>query len=307
MIFELLTDCVNSRRYCSQSSAMKTVMRSLVRKFGLNNPKLVSTRFKYIIILQTHRVLNPNYLSWLSSSLNFSSSAQDPSPPSSNTRIISNESPNIASSSWIEKREPVGQIDPRLSILGRGYHDVRHFFSFGRVIGRGRFGTVRKVQSLQDNKHYACKSISKCHFEVPEDIEDIRREVQIMHHLNGHPNITLLRGTYEDKHNVHLIMDVCTGGELFDSIVHRGQFTEKDAASIMRTIISVVHHCHTMGVVHRDLKPENFLLESKQQSSRILCTDFGLSTFYSPGEVLDEAVGSISYVAPGKLILAETL
>lgn len=38
-----------------------------------------------------------------------------------------------------------------------------------------------------------------------EDVEDVKREVQIMHHLAGHPNVTLLKGAYEDRHHVHLV------------------------------------------------------------------------------------------------------
>ena len=57
-----------------------------------------------------------------------------------------------------------------------------------------------------------------------EDIEDVRREVQILHHLGGHPNITLLKGAFEDKYNVHLVMELCSGGELFDRIVSRGHY-----------------------------------------------------------------------------------
>lgn len=50
----------------------------------------------------------------------------------------------------------------------------------------------------------------------------MRREVQILHHLGGHPNITQLKGAFEDRHNVHLVMELCSGGELFDRIVARG-------------------------------------------------------------------------------------
>lgn len=53
-----------------------------------------------------------------------------------------------------------------------------------------------------------------------EDIDDVRREVQIMHHLKGHENITFLQGAYEDRQAVHLVMDLCSGGELFDRCVH---------------------------------------------------------------------------------------
>lgn len=54
------------------------------------------------------------------------------------------------------------------------------------------------------------KSIGKRKLVTPEDVEDVRREVQIMHHLEGHPNVVALRGAYEDKHHVHLLMELCS-------------------------------------------------------------------------------------------------
>lgn len=84
-----------------------------------------------------------------------------------------------------------------------------------------------------------------------EDIEDVRREVQIMHHLAGDPNVVKMRGAYEDKTAVHLVMELCAGGELFDRIVAKGTYTEKDAAAMCRTIVKVVAHCHRMGIIHR--------------------------------------------------------
>ena len=119
-----------------------------------------------------------------------------------------------------------------------------------------------------------------------------------MHHLAGSPAIVTLKGAYEDKHSVHLIMELCSGGELFDRIVAKGHLSEKDAAGLMRTIVSVVAHCHSLGVIHRDLKPENFLLASAADDAPLKATDFGLSVFYKPGQVFTDIVGSAYYVAP---------
>ena len=100
-----------------------------------------------------------------------------------------------------------------------------------------------------------------------------------------------LKGTYEDKQHVHLVMELCTGGELFDSIVESGHYSEKAAADALRTMVGVVAHCHSMGVIHRDLKPENFLLTEKGQGAAIKTTDFGLSAWFKDGSVLKEVVG----------------
>lgn len=104
-----------------------------------------------------------------------------------------------------------------------------------------------------------------------------------MHHLTGQPNIVELKGAYEDKHSVHLVMELCAGGELFDRIIAKGHYTERAAASLLRTIVQIVHTCHSMGVIHRDLKPENFLLLSKDENAPLKATDFGLSVFYKQG------------------------
>ena len=119
-----------------------------------------------------------------------------------------------------------------------------------------------------------------------------------MHHLAGHPNVVKLRGAYEDKQHVHLIMELCSGGELFDRIVARGHYTEKDAAALVRTIVTVVSHCHAMNVIHRDLKPENFLLADPSADARLKATDFGLSVFFKDGQDFTDIVGSAYYVAP---------
>jgi calcium-dependent protein kinase len=116
-----------------------------------------------------------------------------------------------------------------------------------------------------------------------KDIEDVKREILILQHLTGQPNIVEFKGAYEDKQNLHLIMELCSGGELFDRILAKGSYSESEAATIIRQIVNVVHACHFMGVMHRDLKPENFLLASKDPNALIKATDFGLSVFIEEG------------------------
>ena len=107
------------------------------------------------------------------------------------------------------------------------------------------------------------------------------------------------QGTYEDNNSVHIVMTLCEGGELFDSIVKAGTFSEKKAAKIFRDMVDTVRRCHELGVMHRDLKPENFLLTSKDPESQVLkLTDFGLGCFFQKDEVLTECVGSPYYIAP---------
>lgn len=92
-----------------------------------------------------------------------------------------------------------------------------------------------------------------------------------------------LKGAYEDRHFVNLVMELCAGGELFDRIIAKGHYSERAAANLCRQIVTVVHNCHAMGVMHRDLKPENFLFLSTDENSPLKATDFGLSVFFKRG------------------------
>ena len=91
-------------------------------------------------------------------------------------------------------------------VLGKPTEDVSSLFVLGRVLGKGQFGTTRLAEERSTGRQLACKSIAKRKLTTPEDVEDVRREVQIMHHLRGCPHVVTLHGAYEDKHNVHLIM-----------------------------------------------------------------------------------------------------
>lgn len=176
--------------------------------------------------------------------------------------------------------------------------DISTDYDLGRELGRGEFGITYLCTDVNNGEKYACKSISKKKLRTAVDIEDVRREVQIMKHLPKHPNIVSLKDTYEDDSAVHIVMELCEGGELFDRIVARGHYTERAAAAVMKTIVEVVQVCHKHGVMHRDLKPENFLFANKKENSPLKAIDFGLSVFFRPGEQFNEIVGSPYYMAP---------
>ncbi|GER56281.1 calcium-dependent protein kinase [Striga asiatica] len=196
------------------------------------------------------------------------------------------------------KTPPAQKLEPN-NILGKPFEEVKSRYSIGKELGRGQFGVTYSCTEISTGAHYACKSILKRKLVSKNDREDMKREVHIMQHLSGQPNIVEFKGAYEDRQTVHLVMEICKGGELFDSIIAQGHYSEKAAADLCRQIVNVVHHCHFMGVMHRDLKPENFLLSSKNEKPMILkATDFGLSVFIEEGKVYRDIVGSAYYVAP---------
>ena len=169
------------------------------------------------------------------------------------------------------------------SVLGRKTENLKEKYTLGRKLGQGQFGITFLCLEKGTNDEFACKSIAKRKLTSEEDVEDVRREIQIMHHLAGHPNVIQILGAYEDAVAVHVVMELCAGGELFDRIIQKGHYTERKAAELARIIVGVVEACHSLGVMHRDLKPENFLFVNQEEDSPLKTIDFGLSVFFRPG------------------------
>ncbi|KAL4199961.1 hypothetical protein AMTRI_Chr03g147390 [Amborella trichopoda] len=191
---------------------------------------------------------------------------------------------------------------PRLRVLKEeaavGCCNITDKYILGRELGRGEFGVTYLCTDKETREALACKSISKRKLRTAVDVEDVRREVAIMSSLPEHPNVVRLKAAYEDSEAVHLVMELCEGGELFDRIVARGHYSERAAANVTRTIVEVIQMCHKNGVMHRDLKPENFLYANKKENAPLKAIDFGLSVFFRPGERFSEIVGSPYYMAP---------
>ncbi|CAH9127727.1 unnamed protein product [Cuscuta epithymum] len=228
---------------------------------------------------------------------------QDSTDPSSSgfnplttLEISSTSSMNPRDKPHMKKMPSVGlHLD---SVLGRKAGNIKDTYIIGKKLGQGQFGTTFLCVEKTSRKEFACKSIAKRKLTSEEDVEDVRREIQIMHHLEGHPNVVQIIGAYEDAVAVHVVMELCAGGELFDRIIQRGHYTEKKAAELARVILGVVEACHSLGVMHRDLKPENFLFINEEEEAPLKTIDFGLSAFFKPGETFSEVVGSPYYVAP---------
>ncbi|TXG58104.1 hypothetical protein EZV62_015933 [Acer yangbiense] len=184
------------------------------------------------------------------------------------------------------------------SVLQTKTGHLKEYYNLGRKLGHGQFGTTFLCVEKESGKEYACKSIAKRKLITEDDVEDVRREIQILHHLSGHSNVIAIKGAYEDSVAVHVVMELCAGGELFDRIVKKGHYTERKAAQLARTIVGFVETCHSLGVMHRDLKPENFLFVNEEEDSPLKAIDFGLSVFFKPGDTFFDVVGSPYYVAP---------
>jgi len=165
-----------------------------------------------------------------------------------------------------------------------------------KVIGEGSYGSVVRCQNKDTHQWRALKAINKG---LVKNAEQFREEMAIMKLLD-HPNIVRLYETFEDARTVYLVLELCTGGELFDRIVEAGNFTEEVAARCVQQMLRAVNYMHQNYIMHRDLKPENWLLASDEEIRKtdLKLIDFGLSKRFTPGEFASTKAGTPYYVAP---------
>ncbi|XP_057763693.1 calcium-dependent protein kinase 26 [Salvia miltiorrhiza] len=175
--------------------------------------------------------------------------------------------------------------------------NFRERYVLGDQLGWGRFGIIRECSDKLTGEVLACKSIAKERLVTEDDVWSVKLEIDILTKLSGHENVVDLKAVYEEEDYVHLLMELCAGGELFHRIEQQGRLSEHEAHVIFKQLMEVLMYCHDKCIVHRDLKPENILLVSRS-SSTIKLADFGLATHIEPGNALHGTVGSPFYIAP---------
>jgi serine/threonine protein kinase len=170
---------------------------------------------------------------------------------------------------------------------------IGEVFMIKDELGRGTTSVVKKATKKASGDLVALKIIDK-RFVDPDAVV---KEVAIMKELDDHPGFIHVKEVFEDNTNLILVEDLVTGGELFDKIVELNTFAEKDAASLVQQIASIISYLHSKDIVHRDLKPENLLFVDSNSNKLKLC-DFGTAEIVLSGTVLQDAIGSPGYMAP---------
>ncbi|XP_035276341.1 death-associated protein kinase 3-like [Anguilla anguilla] len=179
--------------------------------------------------------------------------------------------------------------------------DVEVHYHIGEELGSGQFAIVRRCRERASGKEYAAKFIKKRRAASSRrgvSREEIEREVSILRHVR-HPNIVTLHAVHESPSDVVLVLELVSGGELFDFLAEKESLTEEEATRFLKQILDGVQYLHARGIAHFDLKPENImLLDKSDPSPRIKLIDFGIAHRISPGDEFKNIFGTPEFVAP---------
>ena len=191
-----------------------------------------------------------------------------------NTNKNTNENTNITNKNTNSSQPRNVMLHRLRSIRSRSLAD-KYDVDWKTVLGEGAYGSVHPARLLATGEKVALKKITKRY----TDTSSFSRETDALlriYHNGGHPNISGMRDMYEDYDHFYLVMDLVSGGEMFDHLIEYGAYSEADAARLMSEVSSALAFLHGVGVVHADLKPENLLLCSRKRlDGTIKMIDFG--------------------------------
>uniref|UniRef100_A0A7S1NGA1 non-specific serine/threonine protein kinase n=1 Tax=Eutreptiella gymnastica TaxID=73025 RepID=A0A7S1NGA1_9EUGL len=175
-------------------------------------------------------------------------------------------------------------------------------YELGKTLGKGHFSKVKLGIHIQTKKQVAVKIMERKALVEEQMEEQLKREIAIMRKLD-HPHVTKMFEVLQTQKHVYLVLELVTGGELFDKIVQKKRFDETMARNYFQQLVVGTYYCHLNDVAHRDLKPENLLLDDK---GILKISDFGLSNLQpnsgsgqmGAGQQLYTMCGTPEYVAP---------
>merc|ERR1712166_1125335 len=163
---------------------------------------------------------------------------------------------------------------------------LRDTYKIGKILGEGAFGEVRLCTHRTTSEKRAVKVLRKEAMNK-EETDAMLNEINILAGLD-HPNVVKIFEYFEDAKRFYIVTQFIEGGELFDEIIKRGSFTERDTAVLMRMMLGCIAHCHSKNIVHRDLKPENVMFEGSKDIDTIKVIDFGTAKVFDPSKHLKE-------------------
>ncbi|CAE8646038.1 unnamed protein product [Polarella glacialis] len=173
-------------------------------------------------------------------------------------------------------------------------------------VGQGAFGAVCAGRDRKTGQEVAIKTIPK---DSVHDAQALYNEVEFLR-VADHPNVSRLFEVFEDDGHIHLVMELCSGGELWKRILSAHEcglvFSEAELASATWQMLRAVAYCHSKSIVHRDIKPENFMFASTDKDAPLKLIDFGIGGVVPcdrpEARYLTAMVGTDGYMAPEVLL-----
>jgi serine/threonine protein kinase len=178
------------------------------------------------------------------------------------------------------------------SASGKHFNEV---YKLGKQLGEGAFSVVKEGQHRSTQESFAIKIVTKAKLSK-EDEAALKDEIDVLKDLE-HKHIIRLYDVFEEPQHYFMVTEKMMGGELFDRIVQKSYYNEKEARDTCEIVFSAIHYCHKKKVAHRDLKPENLLLTSENDDSDIKVADFGFAKRVSTPKSLTTQCGTPGYVA----------
>lgn len=172
-------------------------------------------------------------------------------------------------------------------------------YELAETLGHGTFGKVKKALDTSTNTPVAVKVLDKAKIQAHHMGSQIKKEITIMKMIK-HRSVIELKEVLASETKIFIVLELVTGGELFDHIMRNGRIKDDaQARKYFRCLIEGIKYCHSHGVCHRDLKPENILLD---ESGGLKISDFGLAATDARGRTLHTTCGTPNYVAPEVLM-----
>jgi serine/threonine protein kinase len=126
-------------------------------------------------------------------------------------------------------------------------------YELGETLGEGTFGKVRRAIHIETGKAFAIKCLNKQQIEHQNMGAQLKREIAVMKMIRS-KHIVQFYECLASKSNIYLVLELVTGGELFELLVKEGRFNEVRARFFFQQLVEGVQCCHKKGVAHRDLK-----------------------------------------------------
>ena len=163
-------------------------------------------------------------------------------------------------------------------------------YTLGKDLGRGKFAVVRQGTHRKTGEKVAVKIVDKS-VGRPQCLAELEITRKINENVD-HARVTPVKGVFEDAQRLYFVLELMSGGELFDHIIERGKFSEERAARVLRKLVYTIQSLHHSGILHRDIKPENLMFKSSGgdgTDDSVFVSDFGAA----------HEIGSLPSAGPG--------